>query len=84
MPSNAQLTAFDRAHTKPDSSKFRQYVGCINWTAEEARPDVSAVAHRPTRHLNNLSNTHMAIAILEISPPKVYSSVVMRGRDGRR
>ena len=40
IPSSVQLAAFDQSDTKPDFSKFRQYVGCINWAAEHARPDV--------------------------------------------
>ena len=44
--SSIQLAAFDQADTRPDSSKFRQYVGCINWATEHARPDAAQVAHQ--------------------------------------
>ena len=66
IPSTVQLAAFDQSNTKPDSSKCRQYAGCINWAAEHVQPDVAQVAHQLSHHLNNPSNTHMAIAIRTI------------------
>jgi hypothetical protein len=62
LPSTTNLTSFDASDTKPDSSRYRQLVGCINFAASHARPDVAAAAHQLARHLNNPSHAHMRAA----------------------
>jgi transposase InsO family protein len=62
LPSTTHLVSFDASDTKPDSSRYRQMVGCINFAATHARPDISAAAHQLSRHLNNPSHAHMRAA----------------------
>ena len=61
-----QLTAFDLADTKPDSTLYRQIVGCINFIANSTRPDCAHAAHALSHHLNNPSYAHLSQATCTI------------------
>ena len=62
MASDAMLSGHDFADSKPDSTLYRQQVGCINWIATHVRPDIAHCAHSLSRHLNAPSYAHLSAA----------------------
>ena len=78
LPSTSILTSFDHSDTKPCSSRYRQMVGCINFAANSARPDVASAAHQLARHLNNPSHAHESAAVRTIQYLHCTSHIGLR------